>query len=244
MRVLPELVPLEPVPSQPLVAGWLGLRKQTKGIDWKLVHRLGGEAVKVIVKGNGPASRAGIETDDYVILINNVSFDEYHRVPRRVGSHVVLKVHREGVGCLVHEAKLWKPPHLRRRRAPKLKPPTIPVRSGQLVAQNERLKWLNLVGSKTYLSPIAKAVAVRLVSGYLNRLEGRAWPAHATLARDLNVSVATVQRALRELVNDGLLLINSHKSSGRTNDYVPTWPAGARGAGNIVRLSPGLGSGR
>ena len=244
MRVLPELVPHEPAANQPPIAGWLGLKKQTKGIDWKLVDRLGGDAVKVIVEGNSPAFRAGIKTDDYVILIDCISFDEYHRVPRRVGSRVVLKVHRAGVGCLVHEAKLSKPLHLRRRRAPKLKPPTIPILSGQLVAQNERLKWCNLVSSKTYLSPVAKAVALRLVSGYLNRLEGRAWPAHATLARDLNVSIATVQRALRELVNDGLLLINSHKSSGRTNDYVPTWPAAARGAGNIVRLSPGLGSGR
>ena len=221
--VSPDLAPVIPAPSPPRVAGWLELKKQTQGIDWKLVNCLGGNAVKVIVQGkNSPASRAGMRTDDYVLSISNASFEEFHERTPRVGTHVPLKIYREGVGELLFDAKLAKPPHAYRRRAPKPKPPAFPVPCGQVLDHNERLKWLDLVSSKTYLSTTAKALATRIVSGYLNRHQGRAWPAQATLARDLNVSVATVQRAIRELVGDGLLSVRSKKSSGQSNDYVPT----------------------
>lgn len=72
------------------------------------------------------------------------------------------------------------------------------------------------------LRPATKMVGVRLLR-YVNGTLGRAWPSQARLAAELGMHVATVDKALAELVSAGLFHRYSGKGLGQkvTTQYEP-----------------------
>jgi len=103
---------------------------------------------------------------------------------------------------------------------------------GLRVNRKDRPKWLAHVTGLQSLLPLDKAIAARLMTYYCSRA-GDAWPAHATLARENNRCVRTVQRALARLHDHGLLQIISRKKEGRPNVCWPCWPDAG---GKVVQL--------
>jgi DNA-binding transcriptional MocR family regulator len=70
--------------------------------------------------------------------------------------------------------------------------------------------------------PRVTASAFRLlyiIAGFVNRTSGDAWPGQQRLARELGVSVRTIQRDIDQLVALGYLTITRSRGRGRTNRY-------------------------
>ena len=67
---------------------------------------------------------------------------------------------------------------------------------------------------KLYQSDLPnRAIAVYLyLRGRANR-EGVCWPAIPTIARELKMSESTIRRALRDLVQEGFLVVEKRKRS-------------------------------
>lgn len=78
-----------------------------------------------------------------------------------------------------------------------------------------RLEWELVIRDDETLSPMARLLAFTLRT-YMNAA-GECWPLVGTLARNMNVSPDTVQRARRELVKAGLLEVVAHR--GHANHY-------------------------
>ena len=77
---------------------------------------------------------------------------------------------------------------------------------------------------KLYQSELpSRAIAVYLyLRGRANR-EGLCWPAIPTMARELKMSESTIRRALRDLVLEGLLVIEERQRKSRadsSNKYI------------------------
>jgi hypothetical protein len=100
---------------------------------------------------------------------------------------------------------------------------SLVTKCGLPVGRGERLQWLSFVYIHARLTVNAKATAGLIVTRYADR-HGRARPAHETLARNLNVSVSTVQRALKELSREGFFSVESGRRCGRPGVYRAHWP--------------------
>jgi|SRR5258705_838958 hypothetical protein len=98
------------------------------------------------------------------------------------------------------------------------------VPCGADVERTDRLKWLSAVTGRPFLSLAAMALAARLMAKYADR-QGVAYPSVGRLARDLGVSLSTMNRAVAELHRAGFIDIVSGKKGGRPNHYTLTWPA-------------------
>jgi hypothetical protein len=210
-------------------AGWLGVEIMQLAVDWQLCHNLGDGTVAVRVDPGSPARKAGIQSGDYVVSVNGVSLEEFNARRPAVGTTALLKIFRKQKGNLLFETILAKLPVSKPQRPNKA---TVPC--GRPVPRKERYKWLAQMSGRPTLRPLEKAIATRLMTHYLNREGNAAYPSHATLARENNVCVRTVQRSLSNLQEHGLLGIISRKMEGRSNIYFPCWPD--RG-GKVVQLT-------
>jgi DNA-binding transcriptional MocR family regulator len=97
------------------------------------------------------------------------------------------------------------------------------------------MAWVNQVSGDRRLNPLEKSLAVRICMKYLNR-DGKAWPSHQTLARDMNRSVASIKRAQTALQVLGLLRVESGRRTGRSSRYSIHWPTDSHGY--VVRPRP------
>lgn len=98
---------------------------------------------------------------------------------------------------------------------------------------------------------MAKAVEIKLpfhekfvlimLANYANE-EGRCWPAVATLASDTGLSVAAVKKALKKLVERGLITRQSQSKGGRRTSsiYCFQWgkPKGSNRAYSKAPIEP------
>jgi hypothetical protein len=220
----------------PSEIGWLGVEILQDAVDWPLCAELGDGTVRVRVLGN-PAKKAGLQNGDYVISVNGISLQTFLGSHPAVGATAILKVCRETPhGQLVQqsiEVTLVRPP-----RPGSQRPTTLTVPCGARVQRKERFRWLAQVsGPSPMLRPLDKAIATRLLTYYCDRSAGddcgNAYPSHATLAAEQNVSVRALQRSLAALHDSGLLEIRSGKKQGRSNVYWPCWP---NAEGKLVQL--------
>jgi hypothetical protein len=83
-----------------------------------------------------------------------------------------------------------------------------------------KFEWLDRVSVDRSVGSFAFRVAY-LLSGYFNRTTGAAFPSQTTLAVRLGATVRGVQKALRELVEAGHLVVEEAAGRGRTNQYRP-----------------------
>jgi DNA-binding MarR family transcriptional regulator len=113
------------------------------------------------------------------------------------------------------------------------RPKPFMVPCGADVDRTERLKWLSALTGRPFLSLAAKALAARLMAKYADR-QGVAYPSIGRLARDLGVSLSTMNRTVAELHRAGFIDIVSGKKGGRPNHYTLTWPAS--GKATIIRM--------
>lgn len=63
----------------------------------------------------------------------------------------------------------------------------------------QKMRFCDALNADNGLTRTAHGVARQLVSKYLNRQNQLAWPSAETLANDLNVSVRSVRRDIRQL---------------------------------------------
>jgi hypothetical protein len=81
-----------------------------------------------------------------------------------------------------------------------------------------KFEWLDQVAADRSLSPLAFHVAY-LLSGYLNRATGEAFPSQETLAKRLGCTVRGVRKLVGQLVDgDHVEVLESH-GRGRMNIY-------------------------
>jgi DNA-binding transcriptional regulator YhcF (GntR family) len=81
-----------------------------------------------------------------------------------------------------------------------------------------KFTWIDRIIRDRNVPHLAARVAV-LISNYLNRTSGDAWPSQGKLAADLGVARRTIQYALDALVGTGHLAVEV--SRGKTNHYRP-----------------------
>jgi hypothetical protein len=80
--------------------------------------------------------------------------------------------------------------------------------------------WLSQVARDDGLPPTAARLAI-ILSSYVNRESGDAWPAVPTLARNLGVVENSVRKALRAMVAAGHLEIDAGGGRAATHRYRP-----------------------
>ncbi len=93
-----------------------------------------------------------------------------------------------------------------------------------------RLGWLEQISRHPAMRGLRTAVAVQLASRYINSKSGRAWPAHATLAKTLGANRRNIQRAVDALVDAGHLDREPGGGGRQTNTYRMRLRSGAQTA--------------
>jgi len=79
--------------------------------------------------------------------------------------------------------------------------------------------WQNSVARDPRLTGNERNIGIHLARNYLNGETMTAWPSHGTIASDLSVSVKTVQRALKKLVEFGYLEIGRRRRNSNTYEF-------------------------
>jgi hypothetical protein len=211
--------------------GWLGLDILQHTVDWKLCTQLGDGTVRVRVDPGSPASKAGLETCDYVVSVNGVGLEDFQAGGLRIGAKAIIKAYRDGQVMFV-EVTIRARPKPKRQDQFLISNALVPC--GADVERNERLKWIDKMTGDPALRMLDKLVAVRLMVHFANRRTGVAYPAVETLVADLGASRRSGTDAVRRLQRAGYFDVVSGKGEGRSNQYTATWPARST---NIVRLS-------
>lgn len=218
--------------------GWLGLEELPTDDNWQLRMQIGDHVARVRVLPNSPAKSVGMMTGDYVVSVNGRPFAEFEAAPPAAGAIAIIEVFRAPHGRMLFDPVLIaRPAELKRTRP--LQGPQVAC--GEPVERKHRLRWCNEISVHPALTIADKALASLIALRYLSRA-GTAFPAHATLARDLNVAARTIKRSIARLHHCGLLQISSGKRRGRSNTYSLSWPL--RAGSNVAylpRAGPNVG---
>jgi hypothetical protein len=85
---------------------------------------------------------------------------------------------------------------------------------------SDRFSWLNQVATDRSLPPSAARVAI-VLGGYVNRVSGDAWPSVETLSASLGIVENCVRKALKAMVRNGHLTVDTGGGRKSTNRYRP-----------------------
>jgi hypothetical protein len=88
-----------------------------------------------------------------------------------------------------------------------------------------RFDWLDALARDHRISALAFRVAY-VISGYVNRTCGHAWPSQDRLAREIGISSRAIRHNVDRLAGAGYLAITPAHGRGKTNSYRPTFEAG------------------
>lgn len=215
----------------PAVRGWHGMIErphaqytQADWTSWATIDPTGNARIVDVVPWS-PAATAGVAGGDWVLSLNGERLDVFQARGVPVGTHVRVTIHRPGIGLLMAELVLAQPPE-RQRRQLQARPATFPqVPHGRRLGPKERLQWETAMQEDHALSARARDVANRLATKYADK-RNMAWPGRVKLARDLGVSVVTIDRAKAKLTHRGWVKWICGRATGEANRYFLTWPAG------------------
>jgi hypothetical protein len=225
----PRVVPLRPDAPAPAVRGWHGMTLRThRYYDWSAWAAAdpNGNAVLVDIAPWSPAATAGIMSGDYVVSIDGESLDVWDAHGAPVGAHVHVVCYRPAAAAHQTADVVLAPRPARQRRQRPPRPARHPqVVSGRRLGTKQRLQWQQAMGTDHALTARARDVARELATHYADRTN-IAFPGRATLARDLGVSVRTIDRAVTTLRHRGWIRVVSGRRTGEANRYILTWPAG------------------
>jgi hypothetical protein len=224
-----HVIPLHPDASACVARGWHGMTErphaQYTKADWAAwaIADPAGNARIVDVAPWSPAFKAGIISDDWVVSLDGECLDLWEQHGAAVGACIHVTGYRAGPWAL--EVVLGsRPARQLRQRQPR--PMSFPqVTAGRRVGPKERLQWQAALSEDPALPARAIALAVRLSAKYADKYNA-AWPGRARLARDLGVTVSTIDRMKARLSVRGWLKWMSGRRTGETNRYWMTWPAG------------------
>jgi hypothetical protein len=197
------------------IPGYLGLTERTIEVDWKAVAEHG---PCVIVAPRSPAWIAGLRSGDFIVSINSISYDAFHRAPPTADTEFSIVVWRERVGKFTAFGRLGTIPKSHSQSSL-----ILPLsQSGRPVDKKERPFFMQGYISK---HRELKALDTRLLSLLLN-YEGinGIYPRRATLAKDLHCSLSTIDRSVQRCKCAGVLQVDSGKTLRRSNRYYVTWP--------------------
>jgi hypothetical protein len=202
-------------------------RRKHRDYDWSAWAAAdpNGNAVRVDVAPWSPAATADIMSGDYVVSIDGESLDVWdaHGAPTGTRVHVVC-YRPVAAGHWTADVVLAPRPARQRQRPPR--PAHHPqVASGRRLGAKQRLQWQQTMGTDHALTARARDVARELATHYADAAN-IAFPGRATLARDLGVSVRTIDRAVKTLRHRGRIRVVSGRRTGEANRYILTWPAG------------------
>jgi hypothetical protein len=208
--------PGEPMITQVLMPGYLGLAERSIEVDWKTVVVHG---PSVIVDRNSPAWKAGLRFGDSITSINGISYDAFHSALPPAGTPFQIVAWNERRGLFTVVGQLGAKP------TPRPESPSAGIQAispGKPVTRQERPHFVLGFISR---HPRLMAVDTRVLSLLLDH-EGPMGiiPKRQTLARTLRCSLSTLDRSMRRCTSEGLLEIESGKSRQRSNRYLVTWP--------------------
>ncbi len=220
-----------PFAAPPVVRGWHGMAERphaqysvTDWSTWATVDPAGTARIVDVVPWS-PAATVGIVSGDWILSLNGERMDLFDRRGAPVGTHVSATVHRIGNGPWTVDIVLVPPPARQRRQRP-ARPIGFPkIAHGRRLGPKERLKWETAMQEDPAVNARARDVANRLATKYADN-RNMAWPGRARLARDLGVSVNTIDRAKAQLSHRGWVKWVSGRVTGEANRYFLTWPAG------------------
>jgi hypothetical protein len=196
--------------------GYLGLTQRSIEVDWKAVTEHG---PCVIVATPSSAWKAGLRSGDFVVSINDITYETFHSAIPAADTRFVIIAWRKDIGEITVVGRLGRLPKSRQKRLLASSPATP---SGRPVTKKERPFFM-----QGFISRHAdlKALDTRLLSLLLNH-EGPKGiiPKRITLARILRCSLSTLDRSLRRCEHGGVLRVESGKSCRRSNRYSVTWP--------------------
>ncbi len=101
-----------------------------------------------------------------------------------------------------------------------VRPGQQPKTSATARFTQRKLQWLEHIAGDSSVSHLCFRVAF-ILSTYLNRLTGEAFPSQRTLANRLGVTVRAVQKAVNRLVQANYLRVTKQRGRGHTNTYAP-----------------------
>jgi hypothetical protein len=96
-----------------------------------------------------------------------------------------------------------------------------------------RFDWLDKLAREPRLPHLAFRLAY-VISGFVNRDSGDAWPGQGRLASEIGVDERTIRNNINRLVELGHLEVTAARGRGNTNRYRPAWaPTDDDGAGTV-----------
>jgi hypothetical protein len=197
--------------------GYLGLGERTidVGIDWTLVETYG---PCVVVVSRSPAMKAGLRSSDYIISINGVRFDEFHKAIPPAGTRFEIVAWRKNLGEIRVFGTLANVAKTRLEQAEQS--PTVPA--GKRVSKTERPVFIGFISDH----PNLHAIDVRLLLVIIERDWGDGTiQSRSALANRLGRSIRSVDRATLRCRQAGVLRVKSGKARCEATAYFVTWPA-------------------
>jgi hypothetical protein len=197
--------------------GYLGLGERTidVGIDWTLVETYG---PCVVVVSRSPAMKAGLRSSDYIISINGVRFDEFHKAIPPAGTRFEIVAWRKNLGEIRVFGTLANVAKTRLEQAEQS--PTVPA--GKRVSKTERPVFIGFISDH----PNLHAIDVRLLLVIIERDWGDGTiQSRSALANRLGRSIRSVDRATLRCRQAGVLRVRSGKARCEATAYFVTWPA-------------------
>jgi hypothetical protein len=215
--------------------GWHGIKKRPEpwtAQEYETWSALGGECYLVDSAPGSPAWLNGLQSGFWIRSINDQPFDDFDRSGGRIGDVVIVRAEVPGIGAVLKALTLGAQPLKRvqserqkadtKRSAPKWKsePPVLP---GKRVYKDSRAR---------YLEYAARHPLVRKHVWFLTELLKRDWkrgiiPRHATIAKAVGCSIATVQRSQACCQHFGFVNVISGQHAHRHNTFEVCWPAGS-----------------
>lgn len=106
------------------------------------------------------------------------------------------------------------------RRSSRAKKPRIDGHAMADQFTSDRFSWLNQVATDRSLPPSAARVAI-VLGGYVNRISGDAWPSVETLSASVGIVENCVRKALKAMVRNGHIAVETGGGRKSTNRYRP-----------------------